>query len=353
MMHLIKLWNRVFSKQKNARADQAEIPASDSDLREKICESSDLSEWLASSSNLTTLKNYFGDRLKCLSSAVGSEYPRRIGLLFLEGTTDCELVAEFSRRIREIQVEWLAGANRLIRLIGARSYLVFPGFQITQQPEYAVAALQRGQIILTLENDPILVIAPATFLFFFRNSDSDWSQWLSPGLILRMGAFALAVFLPALYMAIISYQYYAIPVKLFFLLAESRLKVPFPPLIEVLLLEALLEMFQEGAAKISNPAGTVIGTLGGILAAAGIAAVGLVTPTAALFCGTAQLAASVLPVKDLLSTIRWLKYGSIIMTAIFGILGTVITASLTVAHLVSLDLSGWPYIQIGKRLKRY
>jgi spore germination protein len=336
---LIKTWKRRLSKQKNTGKSHTEVPANNSN--EKMLESSDLPEWLASSGNFVTLKNYFGDQLKCLSCLVSSKYPSSVGLIFIQGVTDCELVAEFSRRILAIRVERLSG-----------TYWIFPGFQMTQQPKSAAVALQRGQILLALKDEPLLAIAPATFLFFFQKPGSDWNQWLSVGLLLRVGAFALAAFLPALYMALISYQYYAVPLQLFFLVAESRLKAPLPPLIEVLLLEALLEMFREGAAKVSNPVGIVIGTLGGLLAAAGIAAVGLVSPIAALFCGTAQLAALVLPIKDLLATIRWLKYGSIIMAAIFGVLGAVITASLTVVHLVSLGLSDWPYLQSGDRIKR-
>jgi spore germination protein len=275
-----------------------------------------------------------------------------VGLFFLEGVADYGLVAEISRRIMAIRVEWLEGTEHLISLIGDRSYWIFPEFQMIQQPKSAAAALWCGQVILALKDEPMLVIAPAVFLSFFQKPGSNWGQWLSPGLILRVGAFALTVFLPALYMALISSQYYTVPLKLFFMLAESRIKAPFPPLIEVLLLEALLEMFREGAAKISNSADSVTGAFGGLLAAAGIAAASLVSPIAALFCGTAQLAALVLPVRDLLATIRWLKYGSIIMTAIFGILGAVITASLTMAHLVSLGLSDWPYIQSGDQIKK-
>ncbi|HEX3046867.1 MAG TPA: spore germination protein, partial [Bacillota bacterium] len=79
---------------------------------------------------------------------------------------------------------------------------------------------------------------------------------------------------------------------------------------------------------------------------------GLVSPAAAAFCSTALLFSLVFPIEDLIYPTRTIMLVSIIMTAIFGVLGMVITASLVVAYLVSLKTADWQYLQTSLGLKR-
>lgn len=62
-----------------------------------------------------------------------------------------------------------------------------------------------------------------------------------------MIAIFIAVFLPGLYIAILSYS---VPLQLLIPLAESRAKVPFPPVIEAFILELVIEMLREAAVRL-------------------------------------------------------------------------------------------------------
>ena len=305
-------------------------------------------EWVDSFQYFSVLRSYFNDQLNYQFKSVGLKYPKKVGLLFLDNT-DTDLVTDFLKKIETIRVDHVNGAKDFIRLIGSYSFSLFPQFQTTESINTATDALQSGQIILMFEDEPTLIIGPAVFLYFFRKPVTG--SGLSAGILLRVFALAFAIFLPAMYIAITSFQYYSVPLKLFFMLAESRIKAPFSPVVEVIFIEFILEIFREGIVRLNTPVYT-IGVLGALAAAAGIAVAGLVTPITVIFCGLAELATLVLPIRDLIATIRCVKWGSIIMTALFGILGTAITASLTVVLLVSAEFSGFPYLQIGKSIRR-
>jgi spore germination protein len=309
------------------------------DLASQNATQPDWPEWTDNTGILFTLRQNFGAALKYHPISVGSKYPRTAGIFFLDGIANSEMVAEFVSRLTELRVDYLSESKELPRLIGFQPYPLFRKFQTVAAPEAGASALRHGQIIIALANDPTLLTGPLLFLSYLQKSSWKQPPWHWFSLIFRIVAFGMAIFSSATYIAIVSYQYYAIPLNLFFILAQTRLKSPLPPVMEVLLLELLFEIMRKGATKIQNSASLYIGTLGSLAVAAGLATVGLINPFAALFCGIAQVANLVLPIRDLAPTIGWLKLGSIIMTSLFGIIGAIITASLMVVHLVSADLS--------------
>ena len=70
--------------------------------------------------------------------------------------------------------------------------------------------------------------------------------------LLRFTGLFIAIFAPALYIAMISFHYEVIPLKLLLTIGESRAKIPFPPILEALLMELVLEMLREAAVRLPS-----------------------------------------------------------------------------------------------------
>ncbi|MCO6740561.1 spore germination protein, partial [Streptomyces sp. CHA15] len=91
------------------------------------------------------------------------------------------------------------------------------------------------------------------------------TRWLVSSFIrlLRGLAFIIATFLPALYIALISFNYEVIPLDLILSVGESRERVPFPPLLEAMLMELTMEMLREAGVRLPTPIGQTVGIVGG------------------------------------------------------------------------------------------
>lgn len=63
--------------------------------------------------------------------------------------------------------------------------------------------------------------------------------------LLRLIALFFSVFLTAIYVACITFHYEVIPQTLLITLSESRARVPFPPIIEALLLEFFWNYYEK------------------------------------------------------------------------------------------------------------
>lgn len=189
--------------------------------------------------------------------------------------------------------------------------------------------------------------APVSFFDFFTPPDDLNLNWLFRPFIrfLRLLAAGLAVFLPAFYVAIISYHFYIIPINFLMPLAESRAQVPFPPIVEVLFLEIMVELLRESASRFTSRLGASIGIWAGILLGVAAITTRMVSCVSIVMSMVTLIASLILPAYDLGFSVRILKFAALFFASLFGVLGVVVTASVTFAHLITLESLGQPYLQ--------
>ena len=150
-------------------------------------------------------------------------------------------------------------------------------------------------------------------------------------------------FLPAFYIAITSFHYYAVPLTLLITLAESRSKVPFPPIIEIFILEFTVELIREAAIRLPTYVGTAITLFAGLIVGQAAVEAGIVSNLVIVIVGATAIASYVIPSHDMSLAIRILRFFFIVASAAFGMIGIVACSGLTIAHLIRLDSLGQPY----------
>ncbi|NLC52764.1 MAG: spore germination protein [Firmicutes bacterium] len=250
-------------------------------------------------------------------------------------------------KIDRLKLDNLMGAGHLETLIKDFPRSPFPQFQATTRPDQAISSLLAGKFLILLEGTPVALCAPVSFFDFFTQPDDPNLNWLFRPFIrfLRLLAAGLAVFLPALYVAIISFHFYIIPVYFLMPLAETRLQVPFPPIVEVLFFETMVELLRESAPRFTSHLGTSIGIMAGILLSLTAISTKMVSSVTVIVSMVTLIASLILPAYDLGLSARILKFTALFFAALFGVLGLVVTASVTFAHLVTLESLGQPYFQ--------
>ena len=118
-----------------------------------------------------------------------------------------------------------------------------------------------------LDGTPFVLLLPFTFVSLLHSPEDYYERWSIGSLIrlLRLAAIGITLFLPALYIAILSFHPGMIPFKLVFSIAASREGVPFPAVIEALLMEVTLELLREAGIRLPKPIGQTIGIVGGLV----------------------------------------------------------------------------------------
>lgn len=131
--------------------------------------------------------------------------------------------------------------------------------------------------------------------------DDYSTRWLVASFIrlLRCLALLVATFLPALYIALISYNDELIPLDLILTVGESRERVPFPPLIEAMIMELTLEMLREAGIRLPSPIGQTVGIVGGIVIGQAVVQAGIVSNVMVIVVAFTAISSFIFPNYDM------------------------------------------------------
>lgn len=298
--------------------------------------------------NLSILRRKIkNDRLKFKLVTLGEETNQKVAVAYIEGIANIDIVNSLYAKISEIKIDGLSAIGYVEQLITSHPYSIFPQYLSSERSDRAMAALLEGRIIVLQEGTPVVLIAPVNFISFFQALDDYSTSWIHGSFlrIVRIAALVIAVVLPSLYIAITSFHYYTVPLNLLIPLAESRSKVPFPPLIEVLILESIVEMIREAAVRLPTYIGTAISVFASLVIGQAAVEAGIVSNVLILVVAASAVASYVIPSFDMAMAVRILRFIFTIAASAFGIIGIVICTGLTLVHLVSMESLGQPYFQ--------
>src|SRR5699024_1653256 len=124
-----------------------------------------------------------------------------------------------------------------------------------------------GKVAILLDGTPFVLLLPVTLSKALQSPEDYYERWTIGTLLrsLRYLASFIAVFLPALYIALISYDVGLIPSKLAFSIAATSEGVPFPPFVEALFMTITMELLREAGARLPTTIGQTIGIVGGLV----------------------------------------------------------------------------------------
>jgi spore germination protein len=249
-------------------------------------------------------------------------------------------------RLKLVAQKPVSGIHYLMRELKDNRNSLFPQGQLTGNQEQAAVALTQGKFLIMLEDEPHLFIMPVNLFSLFRSNQSSESHWLFFFVLPLMGilAIAAAIFLPALFVAVVTYDYYLIPTNFIKPLADSLVRSPFSPGMMALLAGITLDMLFEASAHCKSLAKMAVLICAGILIVLGAVITGMISGGLATVYGISAIAALAIPDPGLTRATRVLKYAAIVLGAIFGVLGVVVMAALTVAHIVALQSLGQSYL---------
>ncbi|WP_163856930.1 spore germination protein [Paenibacillus elgii] len=267
-------------------------------------------------------------------------------LIYIEGLTNRELVEEAKSRIERIDIDEISESGYIEQLIEDNEWSPFPQMQNTERPDRVASALLQGRIALLVDGTPFALIIPVTFSMLMTSSEDYYERWLPASLIriLRYGAAFIALFLPALYIALISYNHGLIPTKLVISIAAGREGVPFPSIIEALIMEVTLELLREAGLRLPKPIGQAVGIVGGLVIGQAAVQAAIVSPIMVIVVALTAISSFAFPQYSSAIAIRMLRFAMMMAAAVLGLYGVILLFILIMAHLVKLRSFGVDYM---------
>lgn len=285
-------------------------------------------------------------RLKIKMLAVGRRSRTDCALVYLEGVVKPELVKEVETRLQHIDVDGVLETGYLEQFIEDSSFSPFPQIQYTERPDKLIASVMEGRIGILLDGTPFGLIVPATFSQFFQSPEDYYERWIIASLsrALRIFASYLATFTPAVYVAIASYHPGLIPTPLALAIAATRQAVPFPVLIEVLIMEGAMELLREAGARLPRPIGETVSIVGAIVMGEAAIRASLISPIVLIVVAMTAIASFSIPSYNLAIGFRMLRFPMIFLASVLGLYGVMLGFIVVNVHMVSLKSFGRVYL---------
>nr|WP_254901170.1 spore germination protein [Tuberibacillus sp. Marseille-P3662] len=283
--------------------------------------------------------------LRMKSIKVGRRSKADVTITYLDGVVNPALVKETVRRLKSIDLDDVESSGDIEQWIEDSFLSPFPQVQHTERPDRVRAALVQGRVGILTDNSPFALIVPVTFGQLFHSAEDYYERWLLASFIrmLRYIAAFFSVFLPGLYVALVAYHPGMIPTKLAFSIAATREGVPFPSLIEALIMEGIMELLREAGLRLPQPIGQTIGIVGGLVIGEAAVTAGIVSPIMVIIVALTAISSFSLPSYSLAISLRLLRFAIMFAAAIFGLYGLVLIYIMINVHFTNMKSFGIPY----------
>ncbi|WP_372631377.1 spore germination protein [Cohnella sp.] len=283
--------------------------------------------------------------LRFVSYTIGRRSRKTLILTYIQGIIHPGIVEEARRRLDTIDIDDAPESGFIEQWIEDSFLSPFPQLLHTERPDKVRAALLQGKAVIMLEGTPFALILPTTFVALIQSPEDYYERWMIGSLIrlLRYFAVFIALFLPSVYIALVSFHPGMIPFKLAFSIAAAREGVPFPAVIEALLMEGTLELLREAGIRLPKPIGQTIGIVGGLVIGEAAVQAGVVSPIMVIVVAITAISSFAIPSYSAGISFRMLRFATMLAAAALGLFGIILTFIMISIHLVRLKSFGMPY----------
>lgn len=285
-------------------------------------------------------------KLKFKAISYGTRSKTDIVVAYIEDIAKPELVEEVMTRLDKYVIDAVLDSGYIEQLIEDSWKSPFPQTQATERPDKFAASLLEGKVGILVDTSPFAIIVPATLNSFYQASEDYYQRWqiMSFTRILRYLVSFLSFMLPGLYIAVLNFHPQILPTPFAISIAASREGITFSTVTEIILMEIIFELFREAGIRAPGAIGHVISLVGGLVIGQALVDANIISPMIIIIVAFTAICTFAVPDYNLTSAFRLVRYIFIIISAMFGLYGFLISWLLMLAHLSSLESFKTPYL---------
>ena len=254
---------------------------------------------------------------------IGRITKTKCGLCYMKNIANPDLVSEVEYRMNNLEIDSILSSGELEQLIVDSNDLAAPRMISTERPDTVSRYLLEGRIAIIVNGTPFVLVAPATIVDFLStpedmNLKPAFSNFLRA---IRLLGALIILLLPGIYVAITSFHQEIFPTELLFSILAARENVPFPVILEILLMEISFELIREAGLRVPSPIGFTIGIVGALVIGQAAVDASIVSPPLVIIVAITAIASSSIPDFAFGFHLRLFRFIFILLGFIAGFLG--------------------------------
>jgi spore germination protein KA len=285
-------------------------------------------------------------KLKMESMTIGEVTQTDIVIAYIDGIAPNTVIEEVRKRVQRIQIDGVMESSYIEEFIEDVTWSPFPQVQNTERPDVVCSSLLEGRVAIFVDNTPFVLIVPMTFWSGLQAVDDYYERSIYTTFVrlIRYTLYNIALLFPSLYVAIVTFHPQLIPTNLMISVASAREGVPFPTIVETLLMEFMFEGLREAGIRLPKPIGSAVSIVGALVIGQAAVQAGIVSSPVVIVVATTGIASFAVPRYNLGTAYRILRFPMLILAGTLGLYGIVVGIFFILIHLLKLRSFGVPYL---------
>jgi spore germination protein KA len=296
--------------------------------------------------NTALIRRKIKDRNLWLETrTIGRVTQTDVSIMYIKGIASDKVIDEVRQRLDRIDIDGILESGYIEEFIQDETYTPFPTIYNTERPDVVAADLLEGRVAILVDGTPFVLTAPSLFTQFFQAAE-DYYQRADVSSLLRMlrfFSFFIALFGSSLYIAITTFHQEMLPTALLISLAAQREGVPFPAIIEALMMETALEILREASVRMPRAVGQAVSILGTLVIGTAAVEAGIISAAMVIVISITAISSFIFPAPNMSIAVRLIRFPMMVLAASFGLYGMIAGFIALVLHLCSLRSFGMPY----------
>lgn len=294
-------------------------------------------------------------QFKAKNMVIGRITKTDVIIFYIASVASEGLVEEVLRRLSLIDIDGILDPGYLEEFIEDTRLTIFGQVEYTEKPDRVVGHLLEGRVCILVDGSPMAMVIPTSFPQFLIAGEDYYQRYIPASLfrLIRFAAFLIALTLPSIYVATITYHHEIIPFPLYLTIASSRAGVPFPAIVEALALELTFELLREAGLRLPRAIGPAVSIVGALIIGDAAVKAGLVSTPMVVIVAFTGIASFVTPAYNAGIIIRIARFGILIAASLLGFYGIIVALTLMLIRMVSLESFGEPYLSPLSPLNTY
>ncbi|MBU7591536.1 spore germination protein [Metabacillus halosaccharovorans] len=277
---------------------------------------------------------------------VGEMTKSKVAICFVRGLAGEELIKEVEYRLSKIDIDGILDVGYIEQFIEDNHMSPFPQVQSTERPDKTVGGILEGRVAIMVDGSPFALLVPVVFNQFYQTAEDYSSRYLMGSFvrIARILALVFSLIFPSIYVSFISFNPELLPTEFAVAVAGGRAGVPFPAVIEVLLIEVAMEVLREATVRLPKQVGGALSIVGVLVIGQAAVEAGIASPITVVVIAMTTIGSFATPAYSAAFALRMLRFPIVILAGVFGLYGVVVGVILIFNHMLSLKSFGVPYM---------
>ncbi|KZL89090.1 spore germination protein [Clostridium magnum] len=282
--------------------------------------------------------------LKFSFKEVGTITKTKLSVCYIDGIVNEKILQELMKRLDNIDTDGIITSEAVDEFIKDAPRSLFKTIGNTERPDVAVGKLLEGRIVIVVDGTPFVLTLPFIFMEYYQSAEDYTNNYIFASLnrILRMMAFFLGVSIPALYVAVTTYHQELIPTALLLSISTAREGIPFPTVVEALIMLMGFTTLREAGVRLPQAIGQSLSIVGALVL--GEAAVNARIISAPMVIVIAMTGISSFLVPKLIAGFEIVRLIFLLLSSYWGLFGYMYGVIGLFIYLFSLRSFGVPYM---------